>query len=216
MTHFTILWLGSVISSAVYALVSLLPGSAVLGNIFFDTEIQALPAIYRNATSYMTFSSDAVDVNTRFNQSGALVPIYGNLTFSEVNGFASGALAIENPTTDEILCDALYFDVTRNHLTAGNQIKLDVYAGTGSINEITSPARGTKTGSTLIQNNWTTSTGSYSLGTGSVLAPHGPLKLYGNTDTTQVNQINVVSIAQSGSVNTGFTGTYHLNCWRLE
>ena len=163
-----------------------------------------------------TTSTVRVESTGQLVASGGLLHIHGDIELTEVNGFASGALVIANPSTKDIMCDKLWFDVTRNHLTTTNQIKMDIYAGTGSINEIGSPSRGSNTGSTLIQNNWTTATGSYSLGTGSVLAPHGPLKLYGSDDTSNVNQINVVSITQSGSAQTGFVGTYHLDCRYLQ
>jgi hypothetical protein len=208
MTHFTILWLGQVISAAVYAIASLLPGSAVLGTVFFDTSINSSPAIYRDAVETISFDSGVTNIVGQINSSGGLVPISGSLEFTEINKFASGSLAIENPTTERILCDSMYFNVT----TAPTYTtKIDVYAGTGSINEAVS-VRGYGSGSVAIADNYTLASGVASL-TGSILGTRGGFILNSNDSTTTVNQINVVTLDGSGS---GLVGTYNVNCYRTQ
>jgi len=216
MTHFTFLWLGEAISAAVFAIASILPGSSVLGTIFFDTTVNSSPAIYRDTVETISFDDGVTNIMGQINSSGGLVKITGDLAFSEVHGHASGALVIENPTTESILCNAMYLDITKNHLRpSGNNMQLDVYAGTGSINESASPVTGNGTGSVIIANNWTTATGSVSL-SGSVLTSRGVFKLYGNTETTKVNQINVISLAQTGGIAGALVGTYNVNCYRTD
>ncbi len=195
---------------------SLLPGSAALGAIFFDTSTNANPAIYRDTVETISFDDGMTNIMGQINSSGGLVKMTGPITFTEVNGYASGTLVIENPTAEPLLCNGMYFDITTDHLRAGsNNVLLDIYAGTGSINEAVSPVRGSGCGSVIIANNWTTATGSVSF-SGSVLTSRGLFKLYGNTDITRVNQINVVSLAQTGGVVGALVGTYNVNCYRTK
>ena len=76
MTHFTILWLGHVIGAAVYAAASVLPGSAVLSNIFFDSSIDATPAIYYNTTEIAAPTASGFSLTS------------GNLDFGTTNSKA--------------------------------------------------------------------------------------------------------------------------------
>ena len=73
MTHLTIIWLGQAISAAVLALASVLPGSAVLGNIFFDTAIQATPAIYVGAQQTLNPQAGGLSFPTNGTQSGIVL-----------------------------------------------------------------------------------------------------------------------------------------------
>lgn len=211
MTHLTILWLGSAISAAVYALASVLPGSAVLGTMFFDTTVNSSPAIYRDAVETISFDDGVTNIMGQVNSSGGLVNISGAFSLTEVGGFASGALAIENPTTETIFCTEMSLYLSRMHLSATN---VDIYAGTGSISEAVSPGiLGVGTGSVVIANNYSLGTGS-TIFSGAVLGMHG-LALASNTSTTAVNQINVVSLAGTGSIPR-LTGTYRVECYRTQ
>ena len=150
-------------------------------------------------------------------QSGGLVPLVGAFSLSEVSKFASGALAITNPTTKTLLCTTPVIDVATNSSPA---TKFDVYAGTGSVGTGDS-RRGYGSGSIVIADNITTSVRTISMtGSSIVYTESGSLagtikipkffKLYGNTETTKVNRINIISLTQTGS---GISGTYFVPCY---
>lgn len=150
-----------------------------------------------------------ITVTGQVNQSGSIVPLVGAVQFSEVNEYASGAIAITNPVDEALLCDSFVIDVT----TAANPATLvDVYVGTGSVAQIQKDT----TGSILLFNNLSLTTGTKtSSGSGLV---HGDgsrkfFKLAPSSSTTGTKTINVVSQNQTGAT---VVGTYNVNCYRTQ
>lgn len=212
------------LSAAVEAAMLLMPGSLGLGAIFFDTALNANPAIYANTTRVMGFdSTSTVTFVAPPNSSGGAINLIGPLTFAEVPGHSSGAVVLENSINEPILCNSVVLDV----LTMTGTTKIDIYAGTGSIAE-SSDHKGAGTGSTLIANDWTITTGTHTMTgsgisyneSGSALIAglriHIPkfFKLYGNSSSSSINQINV-NASGNGSGQL-VTGTIAATCIRLK
>jgi hypothetical protein len=158
--------------------------------------------IVKGTTSTVRVESTGVIV-----ASGGLLPIEGNLTLTEVNQYASGALSITNPYDETLLCENFVLDITTNSSPPSN---LDIYLATGAL--ASNGKRGSNTGSTIVMNNWPTLAGLFTAsGSGIVDSVSNPkfFKLYGSSSTTNVNRINIVSLNQTGSL---LAGTYHLYC----
>ena len=194
--------LGSAITGAVIALV--VTNSLITrGNLVFDTTDNSSPRIQTVTNGAL---SDVAAVQGGYLvQSGSEIVLFGSLTLSEVNGYASGSLAITNPLSDPLLCEAPVFDVT----TASNPATtVDVYAATGSVGQMGPNI----TGSILLQNNMQLGAMTSTLsGTGLFdaggKAKH--FKLFPTTTTTQPNRINITSDSQVGA---SLVGTYSVPC----
>lgn len=160
-----------------------------------------------------TTSVVRIESTGRLVQSGGLLPIQGALTLSESNGMTSGAsgvLVIDNPTEETLLCNGFVLDITTD---SSPTTYFDAYIGTGAISY---GPRGNNTGSLVLFDNQYTGATTLTATGSAVMTESGSLKWFKlgpASSTTIPNQINVVSLNQTGS---NLVGHYHVNCYYTE
>lgn len=169
------------------------------------------------ATLMMYIAGDAEvtgTLTTRGNiiYTGALIPIRQAVTLSEVDGYASGSIAITNPVNKNLYCNNFAMDIERN---SSPQSLIDINIGTGAVGTMGKIAQ---TGSTArtIANNYPTVLGMVTFTGASLLDSGGKqrgIELAASGSGTGLKVINITSDLQTGSLLEAY---FMANCYVIE
>lgn len=135
--------------------------------------------------------------------SGALLPVDGTITLTEVGGVASGTYALQNPYDKTLLCDLPTIDITT---AADSSTIVDISVQTGSLAQAGS-------GVNLADNFDLSRTGTITL-TGGTLASAGEkFKLFPYNTTASNTHIVFTSRNQTGA---NLAAQVHTACYAID